>query len=441
MSTSLAQSTSLQNMGGAVRSARIDYIDGIRGLAALAVVFVHVFEAFGLDMHWAGIISDGRLTGQGIDRYIPTINSLTRYGAYAVELFIVVSGYSLMLAIAKSADGKPKGGLRGYFTRRIRRIWPPYYAALGIGLLLIALIPAMNTKQNIWWDQALPAFRPDVIVSHLLFLQHLSPDWLQKINPAMWTIAIEEMIYLIFPFFLLPIWRRWGSVAMVIAGVGAGSAVWYLFYSLFQVANPWYLGLFALGAMGASISFSNREKEQRWRKNMPWLPIGLILFVVFVALDVSTKQSIVARTGIDLLQSAPWLIDVTLGASVASLLVYLTEQWRKHNETGKLPRFHALRILQSKPIQKLGTFTYSLYLIHPPLLTLVTLAIIGLGITSWQAYALEVVIGVPFVIIGAYIFHLIFERPFMPSYLAKAKTAPVAVSGLQAEPKPASGTD
>ncbi|MBX3083010.1 MAG: acyltransferase [Anaerolineae bacterium] len=411
MKASEGQSTA----GSPKNSARIDYLDGIRGLAALAVIFVHVFEAFGLDQEWAGIISNGRLTATGIDRFIPILNNLTRYGAYAVQIFLVISGYSLMLAIAKSKDGKPKGGLKGYFVRRIRRIWPPYYAALFIGLFLIAVVPGMNVKQNIWWDQALPAFKPDVILSHMLFLHHFSPDWLQKINPAMWTIAIEETIYLLFPFTLLPVWRRFGTIPMVLTGIIVGAASWYLFHPLLQVANPWFLGLFALGAMGASFGFSNRSQEHRWRERIPWIPVSIVSFLLFIGSDVASKQVFVSRLGFDIKGSAPWLVDAFLGIAVVALLIHLTEQWKTKEEKG------LLRILHLPPILKLGTFSYSLYLIHPPILTLVTLTAIRLNLTSWPVYVFEVVVGVPVCIIGAYLFHLVFERPFMPTYLAKAE--------------------
>jgi peptidoglycan/LPS O-acetylase OafA/YrhL len=401
-------------------TARIDYLDGIRGLAALAVVFVHIFEAFGLDMAWAGINSDGRLTGAGLDRFIPILANISGYGAYAVEIFIVVSGYSLMLSVARSQDGRPKGGLRGYFTRRIRRIWPPYYAALGICLLMIMVIPGLGTKNNTWWDQALPSLQPDVLISHALFLQHLSPAWLQKINPAMWTVAIEEWIYILFPFTLLPIWRRFGSLPMAITGIIVGSAAWYLFYPILQVANPWYLGLFALGALGASIGFSNRAQEQTWRARIPWLKLSIGFAILWAISDVMTKKPVVSRLGFDLLLSAPWLIDVALGAAVTCLLIHLTRRWHEaeSNRPGGL-----LAVFQHPRIVRLGTFTYSLYLIHPPIIAVVALFTIALGIRSWPAYLFMIVVGVPVSLFGAYLFHTAFERPFLPSYLVQPRQA------------------
>ena len=52
-------------------------------------------------------------------------------------------------------------------------------------------------------------------------------------------------------------------------------------------------------------------------------------------------------------------------------------------------------------------------LISTPILTLVTLLIIRLNISSWPAYALEVVVGVPVCIAGAYLFHLVQNHPFI----------------------------
>src|SRR4051794_29052020 len=98
---------------------RIYYLDSLRGLAALAVVILHAFEMFGLSLKVIGVTSDGLLKG-GADVILPWLYyNVVGWGAMAVELFIVLSGYSLMIAVAKSADGRPKGGLRTYFLRRI----------------------------------------------------------------------------------------------------------------------------------------------------------------------------------------------------------------------------------------------------------------------------------------------------------------------------------
>ncbi|MEO8393009.1 MAG: acyltransferase [Chloroflexota bacterium] len=388
---------------------RLHYIDSLRGLAALAVVILHAFEMFGLGLGWAGIVSDARLTG-GLDKIIPFLyNNLVGWGAMAVEMFIVLSGYSLMIGVARSQDGRPKGGLRAYFLRRIRRIWPPYYAALFVSLAIILIIPGMNQKANVYWDLALPVTF-DSVAGHLLFLQHLNPGWFFKINPPMWTVAIEEWIYVLFPFLLLPIWRRFGSLVMVAVAVVLGVGAWYLFPSLLQSANPWYLGLFALGALGASIGFSH-GREQRLSKRLPWLKLSLGLLLLFVVLTELFQR-------VDLhLGDITWFTDLIFGVGILCLLVHYTELWKARIP---LRKTSFLRVLNQPALIGLGRFSYSLYLLHTPVLALVALLIRQSGLVSLPAYLTILVLGVPVAVACAYLFHRVFERPFMSGQSAQS---------------------
>jgi peptidoglycan/LPS O-acetylase OafA/YrhL len=325
-----------------------------------------------------------------------------------------------MLAVARSRDGQPKGGMRGYFKRRIRRIWPPYYAALLISILVILLVPGMNQKHNVWWDLALPALTPQAILSHVFFVQSLNPDWFFKINPPMWTVAVEEQIYIVFPLLLLPIWRRFGSVWMAAIAIIVGVSSWFIFSP--YLANPWFLGLFALGALGASAGFSTREREHRLLKRFPWAKAGLVLFVVFMILNEVSAR-------VDLGVGDPsWFIDLTLGAVVTCLLVSLTELWKSGERP---PRFSPLRLFQLSPVVGLGRFSYSLYLMHAPILAILALLVLNAGIRSFPAYAIMLLIGVPLAVAGTYLFHRVFERPFMPTTVATGE-APAVVEAASA---------
>ena len=59
------------------------------------------------------------------------------YGHLAVDVFIVLSGFCLMLPVARSG-GALADGARGFFVRRARRILPPYFAAFTISVALTA---------------------------------------------------------------------------------------------------------------------------------------------------------------------------------------------------------------------------------------------------------------------------------------------------------------
>src|SRR6186713_3008000 len=95
---------------------RLEYLDGLRALAAIYVVLFHAGVGF-LD-------SERPLAG-----FARTLQRGLSYGHDAVAVFIVLSGYCLMLPVAR-ADGQFVRGVPNYFARRAWRILPPYFAAL-----------------------------------------------------------------------------------------------------------------------------------------------------------------------------------------------------------------------------------------------------------------------------------------------------------------------
>src|ERR1700727_3279426 len=98
-------------------------LDAIRGLAALYVVLNHVFER--------------AYPGYPID-HAPFWSGWFIYGRFAVDVFIVRSGFSLALGPARR--GWRLGDLRDFAHRRMQRILPAYWAALGFSLAVAWLI-------------------------------------------------------------------------------------------------------------------------------------------------------------------------------------------------------------------------------------------------------------------------------------------------------------
>ena len=104
------------------------------------------------------------------------------------------------------------------------------------------------------------------------------------------------------------------------------------------------------------------------------------------------------------------LIDITTGALMASSLMLLMYHLRR-NDNNLL-----LLLLTRRPIVMLGTFAYSLYLVHYPLIDYVGLLmheIPGIGDSTGGRAAFLFLLGVPLIILFSYIFFLLFERPFL----------------------------
>ena len=382
----------------------MDYLDGLRGLAALYVVMHHAYY---------GLTAEASLP--------PMLAKLTYWlylGHSAVDIFIVLSGYCLMLPVVRS--GRLSGGTREFARRRARRILPPYFAALGVSLLAIALLPPLHdlSHPHALWNVALPAFTPGVIVSHLLLIHNFDPAWHSKIDYPMWSVATEWQIYFLFPLLLLPVWKRFGSGAAVAAGFVVGLVPLFLFFDRFSGVSPQFLGLFALGMAAADLNFSSQPAPAAWRERLPWGSLsgtGLLVLIIVSLKHSSWPQEVAFK-------------DILVGLATACLLVACTRSLTRHQETATDQRSEtrghgslALRLMESRPAVLLGTFSYSLYLVHAPVLALCQAALRPLHLSPPLGLALMLGGAVPLALLVSFAFHLAFEKPFLSRALAQAE--------------------
>ncbi len=187
------------------------HIDGIRALAALYVVFHHAATE---------IISSPE--SQTLSSSIVSHINFFFLERYAVDVFIVLSGYCLMHRVVNSGDltltlNLP-GGFFQYIRRRFFRIYPPYFAALLWSFSFIALVPGMNEIRGLRWDGSLPAFEWNAFLSHLFLIQNLRMETLYKISYPLWTIATEWQIYFFLPLFISTInllGNQWGWIVIL----------------------------------------------------------------------------------------------------------------------------------------------------------------------------------------------------------------------------------
>ena len=368
----------------------LDFLDGLRGLAALYVVLSHAALTMLLIMktvpHW----------GSAVLRPFS-------FGHYAVAVFIVLSGFCLMLPVAASADGQLRGGGRLYLVRRARRILPPYYAAFVLALLLVPVGAEVRRLAGITLDN------PDQIsigniLAHLLLVHNWNPLYVQSIDGPLWSVATEWQIYFFLPFLLLPLWRRGGLAAALVAAFAIGLAPHFLLPKRhnFDWACPWYLGLFALGMAGAVISAGRDGRHRSIFEKTPW---GLLTAAsaVLVALGHFLTPQTSAGDG-----SSQWFMDIFCGLFSMCLLLLCS---RRAQAGGA---YWLTDILQSRPVMALGAMSYSLYLIHLPVLECLFWLLCTRHLPFGPASAVTFGLILPAVIGICYLFHLLFERPFMP---------------------------
>lgn len=374
---------------------RLEFLDGIRGLSALYVVFFHAVARF---------------EHADVSRTAWALVSPLLYGEFAVSVFIVLSGYCLMLPVAKR--GALEGGFRGYLGRRARRILPPYYAALFLSVAIIAVSQILRQSATGRLGPRAAMLSADNLLAHIFVVHNLAERWNQSLNPPLWSVATEWHIYFVFPLLLLPIWRRFGLAATVLGGFAAGLAPWVLKpmdYD-FAWARPWYVGLFALGMAGAVIGVE--ERRQPVRERVPWGAVALGLGAVLVVLCRFWWKELTKH-------DSPWApaVDTLVGlAAVAAIVALACPQGEQI--------FDLRRLLEAKWAARLGAFSYSLYLVHVPLQDVFYHLLSKLKLSDNAEFAAMLAGGPAVSLVGAYLFYLAVERRFTSWRPAPPSAAP-----------------
>ena len=362
---------------------RLEGIDGLRGLACLMVMLYHSWAHFG---HIAGpSLHLGGLQVRPLYFF--------GYGYGGVDVFFVLSGFCLAYPImsrpGRAVDWKQ------YAINRVRRIIPPYWAALimfGVFALLIShyKIEPLVSAQVLGW----PGIR-QLIYSFLLISI--------SFNSSFWTLPVEWRWYFVLPLLIL-LWRRVGGPMLVLFTL----AVSLLAIEFFQPSHlekikflvsvlPSFLFLFGLGILAAQMSCDRGRLAKFFVIiTYPGIAVGLVLIGIF---GMSLNAIGTDRTLPRLFIWGPFAFFLVLAAINDGPIKRLTN-WR--------------------PLVFVGTFSYSLYLVHEPFLRAAAAFILP---RHWSA-ALEILcqfVLLPVVLVGfAYLFFLVAEKPFLRRPVKKA---------------------
>lgn len=346
---------------------RLPALDGIRGVAALFVVVNHVFlRAF---------------PGYPVD-HAPAWAAPFIYGRFAVVVFIVLSGFSLALATAR--DGWRLRSLGEYARRRAWRILPPYWAALAFSLAMTWFVVA----QPGW-----PLPNAKSVGVDAVLVQDVVPA--PSPNRAFWSIAIEVQLYLLLPLLVL-LARRLGAGA-VLAAVAAPVLLLGLAAQdgaptpahLVAQYTPDLAVLFAVGVVAAGVATSDAGPRHPWH----WYAAALAVPPV----------TLVVREGSVWTIGHLFWVDMALGPALGCLLVAVATR-----PAGPLDR-----LLSAGPLRRLGSFSYSLYLTHAPIVIAVYYGLVQHRVPSGvPTFVLLCATVVPLTVVFARLFAEFFELPF-----------------------------
>lgn len=404
----------------------LDFLDGLRGVCALYVVIFHAYGLFDLADD-----ADGGGFFNGLTKALNLIHiPLFKYGHIGVVIFIVISGYSLMVPVVLSADKRFRGGLWGFFKRRARRILPPYYAALALALVLIFAVPGMNKIVPGWDNDSLPV-SPLAVGLHLGLVHNWLPGTAEKINYPMWSVGLEWQFYFVLALVLVPVWRRFGKFWALALAFAGGLVPYFLLGDALEFTSVWFLASFGAGMVAAGVAFSPAPADVKLRDRLKWGWVAGAFFLAlapFLFLDTNFASKISALAWFnDHAGNLDWLKDTLVGLIMACLFV----RWSPLTTSvqgGTGPTFIFKRVLESKWVKGLGSFSYSLYLVHVPFLCLFRVALLDwLRLPYTGSFVALMLVGIPLSAGLAYLFSLAFERPFTQARQRKQLETP---SGL-----------
>jgi peptidoglycan/LPS O-acetylase OafA/YrhL len=305
-------------------SSHIPALDGIRGVAA-ATVFIY---------HYGGGARSSvflvHLAGKAI-----------HLGWVGVSLFFVLSGF-LITGILLDSMRRPQWW-KTFFIRRALRIFPLYYFAL-FAVILVGLL--LRTP----WSQIFPIWPLFLYLQdfpHVAKIETLSPIF---IVGHLWSLAVEEQFYLVWPMLLLFASRR-NVVRRLCVGVFLGSLIFRLWIFGFHLNSEWALyfivgragEMTAGGFLAASLRGSDRERAQIFAAARPVLlsSLAVIMAIVWWANDTDAR--------------GPWM--ATLGITFFSLLfasviaLCLKPGWTE-------------RVFRVPMLRWLGKVSYGIYVYH-----------------------------------------------------------------------------
>jgi peptidoglycan/LPS O-acetylase OafA/YrhL len=291
---------------------RIEALDGVRGLAILAVVCMHATL-------FAKV--DPRLDGEPVTR-------LLLLGWCGVDLFFVLSGF-LITGILLRAKGAPHY-FRNFYARRALRIFPLYYAVLALLLFVLDRPAATGAEQ----------------ASYLLYYQNFAWLWGHDAHADLartvtWSLAVEEQFYLVWPAVVLLVSRR---ALPWLCGVLAVSAILLRFVLLGRgVDVVYFLTPCRLDALAAGACLAVLPLPPAW--------CGRIA----LAAGAAGLAAASIATGSSLPQDNPAMQSFGL---MAALLLAVGLVVLARGE-GLVARACRARVLRS-----FGRYSYCIYLVH-----------------------------------------------------------------------------
>ena len=339
-------------------SVHLPGLNGLRAIAALSVMWGHVFQPvfgnWGVKGFFLPLVSDG------------------------VTLFFVISGFLITYLLLNEQEQTKTISISKFYLRRILRIWPIYYAYLIVALM----VSGKWNASALWYYVFFGANIPFILSIGIIPIVHY------------WSLGVEEQFYLFWPWLVKKFSgkiNRLLYIAFVICG-GWMICKWgtYMFlgkgllYRFFAVTR---IDCMMIGAIGAILYFSANKMFLRFLGNR-WIGAICLLLVTFSQLWACFIPSTLRPQVLALF---------SLGAIMSQLVE------------------HPVVNLENHVCDYVGKISYGIYVIHPLLIILLSSLYrqhVPQMATVWGATLIYLIVTIVSLLIAALSYRC-FEQPFL----------------------------
>lgn len=339
---------------------RLD-IQALRGLAVTAVILFH--------------------SGIGI---APS-------GYLGVDMFFVISGY-LITGIILRQKRADQFTFQAFYLRRIRRLLPAAYVVL-LSTLILSIFLLTNIGFARYFEQFLGSLTFSTNIVLWKQINYFNNDAVFEPLLHMWSLAVEEQYYIVFPIALLLLPKRLWLAGILIATLASLCAYCWLYPRSPGVAfyllptRAWEIGLGSLATFVAPAS-----RLARWARRLAPVAALCVVGICFVPGGF--------------LASYLLAIPACIAAAILILVPHDSPSIRR----------------RIAPIARIGDFSYSLYLVHWPLFAFAHTIYVRVDLPIWLSLA---IIGLTFVL--AFMLYRFVEEPIHRSATQPRRTWMIAL--------------
>jgi peptidoglycan/LPS O-acetylase OafA/YrhL len=320
-------------------------LDAVRGVAALLVLLDHTHNLFFVTV-------DVAMQASAHPRLTRILYAVNAAGVEAVVIFFVLSGYLISGSVFRALE-QNRWSWKEYLTNRLVRLWLVLIPALALGGLWDSARLSLQSHMRIVAGTPFTVYMAGgrlgwrILLGNIFFLQEIRTTSFGS-NRALWSLANEFWYYILFPLGLFAVRRGTPLRARILYGAAFVAIAIFITKGVVALFPVWLLGT-ALAMM--------KPPRIRFGAAARWVALLMYTPLVF-ALAVTPW---------------PWRyvkIDYVLGAlTLLFLWIQLSAQTRA--DEAALP----VRVSRT-----LARFSYSLYLVHYPMLAFLALLLTRNGV-------------------------------------------------------------